>query len=185
MEISVDAINAKIALREAEVLRLRHDLEIAEAKLRGMIELREQLLGPQPKVGVTEIPEVKKLSEPLFEAISERGFLPKNHTESTRRAGRQEGAISTRWRRILGDLHKLGKNFDENIIISMAKNHDINLKPSDARFRMMSYRRHGFIAGQDGSWKVADAAIKKFSLNKLEKNEAPNEISSEPKDILP
>ena len=41
-------INATIAARETEVERLRRDLKIAEAKLRGMKELRDQIPGKVP-----------------------------------------------------------------------------------------------------------------------------------------
>lgn len=154
-------INATIAARETEVERLRRDLEIAEAKLRGMKELRDQILGTK----VTESTTGKE--------VQLQGDAGRFNVAGSKAKGRQPGAISKEWRAILAELY-FHSTFDESAIIDTAKEHDINLKHSNARLQMAAYKRHGYVEGTDGHWNVTDLAARKFDfLRKANENEAP------------
>ena len=151
--ISPSDINATIAARETEVEQLRRDLEIAEAKLRGMKELRDKILGTK-----------------VTESATGREF---RRSVSPYRSGRQPGAISKEWRAILAKLYSLNW-FDESMIINIAKEHDINLKHSNARLQMAAYKGHGYVEGADGHWNVTESAARKFGfLREANEKEAP------------
>lgn len=157
--ISPSDINAKIAAREAEVERLRRDLEISEAKLRGMKELRDQILGTMP--------------DSVIGKVTGRLNGEGSKVKTSYRGGRQPGAISKEWRAILAKLYCL-KKFDESAIIDAAKKHDINLKHSNARLQMATYIRHGYVQEIDGVWNVTGIAAQKFGfLRGTNENEAP------------
>jgi hypothetical protein len=157
--ISPSDINATIAARETEVDRLRRDLEIAEAKLRGMKELRDQILG------TTESATGK--------ALQLEGGAGRFNVAGSKAKGRQRGAISKEWRVILAKLYSIFM-FDESIIINIAKEHDINLKHSNARLQMAAYKGHGYVDGADGHWNVTDFAARKFGfLREANENETP------------
>jgi hypothetical protein len=168
--ISPSDINAKIAAREAEVERLRRDLEIAEAKLRGMKELRDQILGTVPDSATGK----------TFQLQGDTGRLngDGSKVKTSYRGGRQPGAISKEWRAILAQLYSHDR-FDESVIIDTARKHGIiNLKQSNARLQMALYEGHGYVERMNGHWKVTDVAAKKFSfLREANNNEAP---TSEP-----
>jgi hypothetical protein len=156
-------IDSAISAHEAEINRLRHDLEIAEAELRGMKMLRDKLLNPLERQPIGELaPSSSSKAGVLLEQMARY------------RGGRQPGAISKEWRAILGDLYqytRLGVGFDENSVIAAAKKREINLKHSDARLRMISYKEHGYIesiGGIDGHWNVTDFAAKKFGFKENE-----------------
>jgi hypothetical protein len=156
-------IDSAISAREAEIGRLRHDLEIAEAELRGMKMLRDQIIGPKsPEITMDY---VLKDTAGRTVAIQTKAY----------RAGRQPGAISKEWRAILADLYNGPfAGFDESSVMFAAHKHDINLKQSDARARMMAYKEHGYVEATDGYWSVTDFAAKKFGFyQEANKNEAP------------
>jgi hypothetical protein len=157
-------INATIATREAEVERLRRDLEIAEAELRGMKELRDQILGT-------------KVTESATDKAVLQGDAGRFNVTGSKAKGRQRGAISKEWRAILAKLYSL-KGFDESMIINIAKDHDINLKHSNARLQMAVYKGHGYVEDINGHWKVTRFAAEKFGfLREATENEAPaNEL---------
>jgi hypothetical protein len=153
-------INATIAARETEVERLRRDLEIAEAKLRGMKELRDQILGTK----VTESATGK-----AFQLQRDTGSF---NVAGSKAKGRQRGAISKEWRAILAKLYSLYM-FDESTIIDTAREHGINLKLSNARLQMAAYKGHGYVEDADGHWKVTNLAARKFGFREPNENEVP------------
>jgi hypothetical protein len=163
--INPSDINATVAAREAEVEQLRRDLEIAEAKLRGMKELRDQILGKK---------ELSAPSKPFHhQGDTGNHNLTGSKAKLSSRPGRQPGAISKEWRGILADLYSLN-TFDESAIIDAAKDHDINLKHSNARLQMAVYKGHGYVEGVNGHWKVTRFAAEKFGfLREANENEAP------------
>ena len=172
-------INAAIAARETEVDRMRRDLEIMEAKLRGMKELRDEILGTPTPLSAT--------SNALKPDI---GHFNVSGSKASYRAGRQPGAISKEWRLILADLYLeqtifADGDFDEASVISAARKHGINLKHSDAKLRMAAYKEHGYIEGADGHWNVTDFAARKFGFleKKPEQKEAPTAQAEEPHEI--
>jgi predicted DsbA family dithiol-disulfide isomerase len=164
--INASDINAAIAAREAEIERLRRDLEIAEAKLRGMKELRDQILGTQPAVG-----QVFHL-----QAHSGKFNIAGAEIKATH-SGRQPGAISKRWRKILSDLYRQDL-FDESVIIDTAEKHGLNLKHSSARLQMAVYTNHGYVEAKAGGWRVTPTAATKFNFLRNE-NEAPSLVERE------
>lgn len=168
--LSASDINATITAREAEVERLRRDLEIAEAQLRGMKELRDQILG-------TKVQDSAPAKAYHHQGDTGRFNVNGSKAKLSYRGGRQRGAISKEWRAILATLYSLN-SFDETMIISTAKDHDINLKHSNARLQMAAYKGHGYVEDKDGHWNVTDFAARKFGfLREANKNEAP---TSEP-----
>lgn len=164
--VSPSDINATIAAREAEVEQLRRDLEIAEAKLRGMKELRDQILGTKVQASATG---------KAYHHQGDTGHFTVTSSEAkiSYRPGRQPGAISKEWRGILANLYSLS-TFDESAIIDAAKEHGINLKHSNARLQMAAYKGHGYVEDKDGRWKVTDLAAGKFGFQRAtNKKEAP------------
>src|SRR5271166_6449939 len=85
---------AKIAAQEAEVARLRRDLEIAEAVLRGMHMIATQ----------NQSPIIAQTAELRLNAAREAD-QELDRIRSEVRKGRQPGAISHQWRDTLHMLH--------------------------------------------------------------------------------
>jgi hypothetical protein len=176
--LSATEINSAIAARETDVERLRRELEIAEAKLRGMKELRDALLGPSATVALQA-----QTTVPTSSGLPKLGF----------RGGRQPGAISQLWRRILSDLYwgqgmdtpSIGATFDLQRVVSAAQKHGIRLRPSEAEARLSHYETFDYVGRVPDGFRVSlNAAIKfGFEKNPL-KEEAPNAKAQEPHESL-
>ncbi len=141
-------IDAAIAGREAQVVKLRRELEIAEAELRGMKTVRDQFLGRA----------VPSAVEPV-----------RVRTRPTYTGGRQPGSISKIWRSIYSDLyHGFDKGwFSESQLIPVAFKHGVELRPKDARERLQAHSQHEIVEESPVSpahWRVIEAAARKFGF---------------------
>jgi hypothetical protein len=158
-----------IAEFSASVERMRNELALAEAELRGMLRIQGmQSLSPigPPAIGASA------RAAPL-------SHYPKNEdgTSEAPRKGRQPGAISATWRLILSDLYWSSgagtEKFGVAEIIEAAKSHGISLRPSEAQSRMQHYEKFDFTHISEGGVIVTTAAAQKFGFNKEPlKNEA-------------
>lgn len=144
-------IDAAIASREAQVSKLHRDLEIAEAELRGMKALRDQIFGRTA------------ISKPTALPVRARARMP------TYTGGRQPGSISKTWRAIYSDLYH-GSNkgwFSESQLIPVAFKRGVELRPKDARERLQAHSQHDIVEESPVDlehWRVTEAAARKFSF---------------------
>ena len=144
---------AKIVAQEAEVARLRRDLEIAEAELRGMKAMLPT--APTAPVGHPE--------------VWERGLPKLREAMVGRTKGRQPGAISRQWRDTLAMLrmnYPFPEGFTEYSAATAAQAAGLpNVRPKDALDRLTAYLSHGYVERlADGKWLVTDLAAKKYGF---------------------
>lgn len=163
-----------IATKEAEILELRRNLEIAEAELRGMKLMRDQIVSGK----------VSRISAEFGRFFVTESALGSKSLSSPKgyRGGRQPGAISNTWKAILAEAWHTGGDagFMESELVAFAMHHGINLKPSDARSRMLSYAAYNYVEenpDRAGMWRVTQHAAAKFGFNREHpmKKEAPSE----------
>jgi hypothetical protein len=159
-------IDLAISAREAEINRLRHDLEIAEAELRGMKIVRDR---------ISSLPVARRDSRPRNDEAGSPKAVGGDNPHY--RGGRQPGAISKLSRGILEDLHRsYHSGFGDHQYVLVASHHGLEMRPKDARNRIDAYKEHGYIENMEpGRYIVTDAAAIKFGFfgNKLDANEAP------------
>ena len=171
---------AKIAAQETEVARLRHELELAEAVLRGM------------KAMLPAVATLPAASTSPRDAVWERGLgqLAKS-TLSTRPAkGRQPGAISQQWRNALCHLLITRPDgFAEDEASAAAISEGLpNIRPKDAADRLGSYLAHEYVERlPNGDWRITDLFAQKYpnamrNLREALQMKAP---SSEPEEASP
>jgi hypothetical protein len=183
MNNAPDTIADPIASKEAQVERLRRDLEIAEAELRGMKLMRDQFLIPHKPAHVPPVVAGRF-------SISGSASGGKIASTSGYRGGRQPGAISNTWKAILADAWRTrgGKGFMEGNLVALAETYGVNLKPSDARNRLVSYAAHNYVEENPdypGMWRVTVHAAQKFGFDKEPlKDEAPSTSAAEPHESL-
>lgn len=177
--VNLKEIDAAVSAREAQIEKLRYELEIAQAELRGMKSLRDQILGQTIS---SPSPGQPKIIEP-FNTVGSNTVALNQSKIIGHRGGRQTGAISRTWRLILSDMEHNFKSgwFSENHLIPIASKHGIELRVKEARNRMAALSAHNYVQ-QDpktGNWRVTEYAAKKFGFfeKRLEENEAPTEES--------
>jgi hypothetical protein len=175
-------IDATISAREAQIAQLRRNLEIAEAELRGMKLMRDQIVGGMPKRF--------RAAELGHFSVSGSASGKNKSSSGGYRGGRQPGAISNTWKSILSDAwHECGDvGFMESKLVAFAARHGINLKPSDARGRMLSYAAYSYVEENPdhaGMWRVTQHAADKFGFNTDPlKNETPSTEAPGPQESL-
>ena len=147
-DFMVDAteFDSAIQAKEADIEKLRKKLEIAEHELRGMKDLRVKFFG----------------------RATEK--QPPSKSDTSKSGGRQPGAISLKWRLVLSDAYHdyNGKWFSEFTIPFLAARQGINnVRPKDAKERLVSYHSHGYVEEHsvgDGLWRVTELAAKRFGF---------------------
>ena len=151
---------AKIAAQEAEVARLRHELELAEAVLRGMNAMLP--------TATTLVPD----------AAWDRGIKLLSKSQLSSRPalkGRQPGAISQQWRNVLCYLlitHADGFSDDEAAGAAIREGLP-NIRPKDAADRLNSYLVHEYVERlQSGNWRITDLFAKKYPNSLRRQREA-------------
>jgi hypothetical protein len=140
---------AKVAAQEAEVARLRHDLELAQAVLQGMKAML-------PPVGAPAAPTMSSQSD-----VWERGL--KRLVPPSK--GRQPGAISQQWRNTLCRLLiTLPDGFTDDEAAAAAISEGLpNVRPKDAADRLNSYLAHEYVERlATGKWRITDLVPRKF-----------------------
>jgi hypothetical protein len=177
--ITPQQIESLISSFAAKVERLKHDLEIAEAELRGMTTLRDRLSQPDPITKMV-VAQRMRIRVPPKLGGSDLHSIPSSSEviEGGYRGGRQPGAISKTWRGILSGLYwdtsPLDEAFDDAHIVKFAKRYGITLRPSEAATRMEHYSKFGYVTINDGAYRVTSIAAEKFGFDKGPlKNEAP------------
>jgi|GEM_PF-3429198 len=167
-------IDSMIEARELSIQAKRRQLDLEEAELRGMKALRTQIFRDTSLVGNSD---AVILAVPIKKP-------PRKDGSEVYRGGRQPGAISAPWRRILSDLYwrmaqltHPGDSFDINDVVAVARSRGINLRPSEAAARMAHYQTFNYIsvADRDGKFAVTRSAADKFGFTHSRLlNEAPN-----------
>lgn len=167
-------IDSSIAAREADIARMRHDLEIAEAVLRGMKLARDKFRKPSQQ-------DTKSSAD-----ASENETAPKSPEHTSRaRGGRQPGSISFVWRIILSEMyHDFSGGFTSGHLIPIAAKFGIGVRAKDARDRLAAYAANDLVASDPAFpnsdfWYVTKSAAKRFGFleAKLKESEAPAEES--------
>jgi hypothetical protein len=128
---------AKIAAQEADVARLRHELELAEGVLRGMKAMLPAAATP---------PAPAKSHQ---DVVWDQGLrqLAKSMQSAQPAKGRQPGAISQQWRKTLCRLLITRPNgFADDEAATAAISEGIhNIRPKDAADRLGSYLAHEYV----------------------------------------
>lgn len=147
-----ESATAKIAAQEAEVVRLRRELELAEAVLRGM---RAILPEQRSSAGSDEI--WNKAAPILSEA-----------SNAERMKGRQKGAISHPWRDALHILHMNYRDGFSEFNASAAANAAglPNVRPKDALERLRAYLPLNYVEVVGGKFRVTDFAVQKYGFDR-------------------
>jgi hypothetical protein len=146
---------AKIAAQEADVARLRRELELAEAVLRGMkAMLPAAATLPAPVKSVQDVVWDKSLRE-----------LAKSTSPTQPAKGRQPGAISQQWRSTLCRLlitRPEGFADDEAAAAAISEGLP-NIRAKDAADRLSSYLAHGYVERTaNGGWRITDLFARKY-----------------------
>jgi len=119
-------IASVIAKQADNVDRLRRELEIAEAELRGMKMLQSQLLS-------TAHQDLPSRNLNIQNVKLETGY----------RGGRQPGAISQTWRMILSEMYwtevLLDTSTSIDLIRDIARKFGLQMRPSEIETRMVHY----------------------------------------------
>jgi hypothetical protein len=158
-------IDAAIATREAHVAKMRRELEIAEAELRGMKLLRDQIVGRH----------VASRAAVILDRVRTR---PPTYT-----GGRQPGSISKTWRQIYSDLFYgvgSGNWFSESQLIGYALKRGVELRPKDAKERLQAHAQHGLVEEDPFSpnyWRVTDVSARTFGFSEQPLKEENESVS--------
>jgi hypothetical protein len=181
---NVPHIDDAISAREAKVERLRRELEIEEAELRGMKLMRDHFA--QASAARSPVAFHARRTQSLGEALI--ASREKESVQPGYKGGRQPGAISKSWRLILSELYwdgaapgQIGATFDVQRVIYAAQKRGIQLRPSEVSTRMAHYETFDYVGSVPGGWRVSMAAAERFGfLRSPLKNEAPNAKAQEP-----
>jgi hypothetical protein len=106
------------------------------------------------------------------QASSAQGIRKTGKFVGAIRPGRQHGAISRPWRKVLGGIYADGANEPVDIggIVLLADINGIeNIEESSARARMRAYAERGYITEEGRKFRVTPLAVARFALDK-EKN---------------
>ena len=92
---------------------------------------------------------------------------PVGRPEGAHSKGRQPGAISKMWRRILlVTATKFPAGTSEGQIAAIARASGLeNIRPKDVRDRMTDYRAHGYVEPVLEGWRVSEAAVRRFKTD--------------------
>jgi hypothetical protein len=146
---------AKVAAQEADVARLRHELELAEAVLRGMkAMLPAEATPPAPAKTQQDVAWDRGLRQ-----------LAKSMSSAQPAKGRQPGAISQQWRNTLCRLlitRPDGFADDEAAAAAISEGLP-NIRPKDAADRLGSYLAHKYVERlPNGEWRITDLFAQKY-----------------------
>jgi hypothetical protein len=153
------APSSKVAAQEAEVERLRRQLEIAEAVLRGMRAMLPD--------GPTSLPTLN----------TARQVNLSTHQQATEAArpttgfkGRQPGAISHQWRDTLHFLYLTYRDgFTEHNAARAAQEAGLsNVRARDALDRMKAYISLNYIEEYEDKFRVTEFAVQKYGFDRKE-----------------
>jgi hypothetical protein len=141
--------SAKISAQEAEVARLRHELELSEAVLRGMKAMLP--MSPRSPVASTRSDDVwEQMLPTLKKAFSK---------------GRQPGAISQQWRNALCELLIISPDgfTNDDAAAAVVRQGLSNTRPKDAAERLESYVTHEYVERlRDGRWRITALFEQKY-----------------------
>lgn len=147
-------LNHLIDSEMERIKKLRRELELAEAKLRGIQIARDHLNAGSGSKSVRDY----------------KSSVNSNVSMKAYRGGRQKGAISGAWRRILSDLYYLNVDwFSAEDVSGVAAKHGVSIKPKSARDRMADYITSQFVEANPetgGFWRVTKFAANKFGFTK-------------------
>lgn len=153
-------IEDEIRVRKEEIATLERRVEILRAQIEAF-ELALQYAAP------TAIAHTNRSA-----VVSPSAPAP----SGSYRGGRQQGAISNRWKTNLRDLLRLNRPvMVEDIIKVVASNeHGREIRPAEARRLFEGYGERGFvIVNADGSFSITEGAIEKFGLRAAEMETPP------------
>lgn len=160
-------IEDEIRVRKEEIATLERRIELLRAQV-DAFELALQYVAP-PAPSVTTNAEMHS-----------RQHIKK---DGSYRGGRQQGAISNRWKTNLGDLLRLGRPVTvEDIAAVVAANEKDRqpIRPAEARRLFGGYADLGYvIENTDGSYSITEEAIEKFGLRTSEMETPPEGGASE------
>jgi hypothetical protein len=145
-------LDQEIASRRKKIAEWRRNIELAEAELRGFEQARK-FIAPSSN-GSNVSAERDRLSG--TEDQAER-----------RRSGRQPGAISSRWKTVLANLH--GTTFSpDDVIDTVYRLEGRRMKPTEVRRMFEGYAEHGFVEILEGDqYLVTDHAFQKLALAQM------------------
>lgn len=134
------------------VARLESELDHARVQLNGM----EKIFDAMPS-------RRRSPAQPSAGRKDETGQQPTS-------GGRQPGAISQRWRKVLQVLHKEGQVFDANRVVEVVRHLEGRvMKPSEAKRLLEGYVEHGYVKKQGWtSFLVTDEAANRFAFADLD-----------------
>ncbi|MGX1496306.1 hypothetical protein ACSSV1_001327 [Labrenzia sp. MBR-25] len=149
-------IHSEIQRLRSQIAEYRQRIILAEAELRGM-ERALSLISPSD------------LAANSPQSLTSRGKA------SQRRGGRQPGAISTRWQKVL--RHFYGGKFDlEDVVRVVYEFEERHTKPSEVKRIFEGYIEHGYVEDAGGGlYRVSDAAAQRYNFSSHEKG--PDETS--------
>lgn len=158
-------IEDEIRTRNEEIAMLERRIEILRAQI-DAFELALQYASPAVP------PPTKRSAAHSYPAPSSSGSY---------RGGRQQGAISNRWKANLRELLRFGRPVTvEDIAGVVAANETRVIRPAEARRLFEGYAGLGYvIANADGSYSITDEAIEKFGLRAAEMETPPEGGESE------
>lgn len=138
-----ETLQQEIDSLRSSIEEWRRKIELAEAELRGL----ERAAKYMPAHPATE---------------------PVKSKRTSRRGGRQPGAISNRWKAVLGEL--TDGLFDEDTVVNVVfELESRKIKPTEVRRIFEGYIEHGYIEiGPDNLFRVTDYAVQKLDLKKDE-----------------
>ncbi len=170
-----------IRAKEAEIAAKRRELDLLEAELRGMKSLVAQIpSGFRATRMITPVVPIRATSTGESVAPSSKSNQPHK--------GRQPGAISFRWRRILSALRwdYAHHGFTPEELAKISFTFGLKMRPSEAHAQLIHYRKFNYVEPHlNGGYFVTDYAAQKFGFDKEPlKDEAPNAETREPQESL-
>lgn len=151
---------ANLAAAQQRLARAQHDVEIAQAELRGAEDVLAQIGSALPRRSSS--PQAARPGEPASK-------------------GRQPGAISKVWRAILADLaEQYPEGFRDEDAARTAQSHGINMRrPSEARRRLEHFQTFNYVEIDGDVTRVTQHAADHFGFAAtIEKKEPPEGGSS-------
>jgi hypothetical protein len=153
-----ESIDILISNQTALVARLRSELLEAEGVLRGMEAIRNVL------------PEQFTKSKGLSSNASSIANGQSLSEKSGYKGGRQPGAISSTWRKILSDVYWQARKgaipfgIDVSTLVRIAQENKVSIRPAEATKRMEHYAGFGYVVIENSCFKVTDDAATKFAF---------------------
>lgn len=152
----MDSLQTYIAQKRAAVVEAERLLSEAQRGLdlaRAELRVAEEILKLSAASEVVARPTVAQLR-------GQKGATPK---------GRQPGAISMTWRRILLSLwDEYPSGFDEENAASVVDAHGIEVRrPSELRRRLDHHAEHGYVEHDGSVWRVTAHAAEHFNFDEM------------------